>query len=122
MYAPFQTRLAGKPYLKWRYMPVWSFEMNIHPRSFSSVHLSVGDQRSLRILHYMTNKGNIFPIEEQRKNPTPLPSGVKRTRATAPCNNGRNLPPTVALVGKTRLAMKLASRDSRNNMTRGFES
>ena len=39
----FKLGWSEKSYLKGRYILVWSFEMNIHPGSFSAVLLSMSD-------------------------------------------------------------------------------
>ena len=65
--------------------------------------------RSLQILHYLANKETKVLFNNKVKNPTPLPSCVQRHVRLHLGMNGRNLPPTLVLVDKTRLAMKLAS-------------
>ena len=50
-----------------------------------------------------------FLLNNKVKNPTPLPSCVQRHVRLHLGMNGRNLPPALAAVDKTRLAMKLAS-------------
>ena len=121
MYAPFQTKLVWKPDTKGQHLSVWSFEMNTHPspRAFlpyfyQSVHDFFVQKylaeyqllwRSLQILHYLANKENKVPIEEQSKTSHTPPKHLRLHLEM----NGRNLPPTLALVDKTRLAMKLVS-------------
>ena len=93
------------------------------PESVSAVLLSVSDffvqkylvqyqlllWRSLQILHYLANKETKVLLYNKVKNPTPLPSCVQRHVRLHLGMNGRNLPPALAAVDKTRLAMKLAS-------------
>ena len=50
-----------------------------------------------------------FLLNNKVKNPTPLPSCVQRHVRLHLGMNGRNLPPALAAVDKTRLALKLAS-------------
>ena len=51
-------------------------------------------QQSLQILKYLANKENKVPLEEQSKNPTPLPSCVQRQVQLRLGIDGRNFPPT----------------------------
>ena len=93
------------------------------PESVSAVLLSVIDFFVQNILYSINSfsdghckffitwqtKKLKFLLNNKVKNPTPLPSCVQRHVRLHLGMNGRNLPPALAAVDKTRLAMKLAS-------------
>ena len=69
---------------------------------------SFSDGHSKFFITWQTKKLK-FLLNNKVKHPTPLPSCVQRHVRLHLGMNGRNLPPALAAVDKTRLAMKLAS-------------
>ena len=111
-----------------QHLSVWSFEINTHPplpsprvflpyfcqsviSLFKNISYSINsfsDGHCKFFITWQTNKLK-FLLNNKVKNPTPLPSCAQRHVQLHLGMSGRNLPPALAAVDKTRLAMKLAS-------------
>ena len=117
----------------WQHLSIWSFEINTHPHPpspsppipsprvflphfyqsvislFKNILYSINSFSDGHCKFFITwqTKKLKFLLNNKVKNPTPLPSCVQRHVRLHLGMNGRNLPPALAAVDKTRLAMKL---------------